>query len=313
MKNFTMIARHGVKNNIGAYTLISSDYQTVTMKVKELEGMIKSKKILVNNLTVGPKGIESTNGALDKYTLINSETNIVDGTPRAVILDRVEQNGRLVGYTVFTQSGVIAELNIADASALAKNGLISNGKIKHTKDGDIVSSIGGNYPLRTIEISKAPKGEINVDILYFSMVHGLKTHYFGAIVSCTSATEMSKITDLLSKSNAKIVGSVVNVAGQKARESLAIKRMGANSIYGVFELSMLNEIIKAGGKLRNSIGSITISAIKYTDKVPDEATVKIDNSWRVVDNNIEDSEAAEDVKEYTSKLLKAFSSVKIEK
>ena len=166
MKNFTMITRHGSsKDAVSAYTLISSDYQTVTMPVKELAAAINSKKIAVTNLGLSAKGLVSTNGALDKYTLINSQTNQVEGIARAVILDRVEQNGKLVGYTVFTQNGTLAEVNIADAAALASKGLISNGKIRHTQDGDIVSAIGGTYPLRTISFSEAPKGEITTDIL----------------------------------------------------------------------------------------------------------------------------------------------------
>ena len=69
--------------------------------------------------------------------------------------------------------------------------LISNGKIKHTAEGDIVSAIGGTYPLRVIEISKAPKGELSIDVLYFGTAVDAPAEYFGAIISCTSATEIN--------------------------------------------------------------------------------------------------------------------------
>ena len=313
MKNFTMITRHGSsKDAVSAYTLISSDYQTVTMSVKDLSAAISSKKIAVTNLDLSKKGLVSTNGALDKYTLINSQTNQVEGVARAVILDRVEQNGKLVGYTVFTQNGTLAEVNIADAAALASKGLISNGKIRHTQDGDIVSAIGGTYPLRTISFSEAPKGEITTDILYFGTVVGVPTEYFGAIVSCTSATEMSQIIHMLSTSNASVINEVSKVAGQSVRESLAIKRMGANSLYGVFSIASLKKLLKANSKLRNQLGSITVSAIKYTNGEADEATVKLDSKWKVTGNDAAGSEATTAVKNYTKKIVTEFSGVAIE-
>lgn len=313
MKNFTMITRHGSsKDAISAYTLISSDYQTVTMSVKDLSTAISSKKIAVTNLDLSKKGLVSTNGALDKYTLINSQTNQVEGVARAVILDRVEQNGKLVGYTVFTQNGTLAEVNIADAAALASKGLISNGKIRHTQDGDIVSAIGGTYPLRTISFSEAPKGEITTDILYFGTVVGVPTEYFGAIVSCTSATEMSQIIHMLSTSNASVINEVSKVAGQSVRESLAIKRMGANSLYGVFSIASLKKLLKANSKLRNQLGSITVSAIKYTNGEADEATVKLDSKWKVTGNDAAGNEATTAVKNYTKKIVTEFSGITIE-
>lgn len=313
MKNFTMITRHGnSKDVITAYTLISSDYQTITMSVKDLVSAINSKKMVVNNLAISSKGLVSTNGALDKYTLINTQTNQVDGVARAVILDRVEQNGKLVGYTVFTQNGTLAEVNIADAAALANKGLISNGKIRHTQDGDIVSAIGGTYPLRTITFSEAPKGEITTDILYFGTVVGVSTEYFGAIVSCTSATEMSQIIHMLSTSNASVINEVSKVAGQSVRESLAIKRMGANSLYGVFSVGSLKKLLKSNSKLRNQLGAITVSAIKYTNGEADEATVKLDSKWKVISNDAEGSEAATAVKNYTKKIVTEFSGITIE-
>lgn len=313
MKNFTMITRHGnSKDAISAYTLISADYQTVTMSVKDLAAAISSKKIAVNNMEVTAKGLASTNGALDKYTLINTQTNQVDGVARAVILDRVEQKGKLVGYTVFTQNGTLAEVNIADAAALASKGLISNGKIRHTQEGDIVSAIGGTYPLRTINFSDAPKGEITTDILYFGTVVGAPVEYFGAIVSCTSATEMSQIIHMLSTSNASVINEVSKVAGQSVRESLAIKRMGANSLYGVFSVDSLKKLIKANSKLRNQLGAITVSAIKYTNGDVDEATVKLDAKWKVTSSDTAGSAAETAVKNYTKKIVTEFSGVAIE-
>ena len=314
MKTLTMITRHGAtKENITGYTLITSDYQTVTMPVKELAAAISSKKIVVTNLELSKKGLVSTNGALDKYTFVNTATNQVEGTARAVILDRVEQGGKLIGYTVFTQNGMLAELSVADAAALADKKLISNGKIKHTAEGNIVSAIGGTYPLREIPMNKAPKGEASVNLMYFGTVVGAPVDYFGAIISCTSATEMSKITDALSKSNAKVIATVAKVGGQHVRESLAIKRFGANSLYGVFEVAMLAKLASAGAKVQSKLGSLTVSAIKYINDGVEEDTIKLSTDWKVIESNVSDSDTGKKVKTYTKKLVDEFNAVKVEK
>lgn len=314
MKTLTMITRHGVsKNEISAYTLITSDYQTIQMSAAELAKAISGKKIAVTNLGIGAKGIEGTNGALDKYTLINMQTGMVEGTPRAVVLDRVEKGDKLIGYTVFSQNGTIVELSVADAVNLCNQKLIANGKLRHTQQGDIVSSIGGDYPLREIEIDKAPKGDITVDVLYFGTIVSSGAEYVGAIVSCTSAAEMSKISTALSNANAKVIASAVKVGGQGVRKSLAIQRMGANSIYGVFDIASLEKLLKAGAKLQNKVGTITVSAIKYTKGVPDEATVTLSSSWKPTDKQTAaDDVITNTVKDYTKKIVDKFGGVKIQ-
>lgn len=314
MKTVTMIVRHGLsKNEVSAYTLITSDYQTIQMSAVELEKAITSKKLTVTNLTVGSNGIVGTNGALDKYTLINMATGAVEGTPMAVVLDRVEKANKLLGYTVFAQNGTIVELSVNEAVSLCYQKLIANGKIRHTQNGDIVSSIGGDYPLREIEINKAPKGEISADILYFGTVVGAAVKYVGAIVSCTSAAQMSKIAAALSTSNAQIIGAAVKEGGQDVRKSLEIKRMGANSIFGAFDIGSLEKLIKAGAKLHNSVGNITVSAIKYTDGVPDEATVTLSSDWKpTAKQTASDSTATMEVNAYANKIVKVFGSIKIQ-
>lgn len=314
MKTLTMITRHGAtKENITGYTLITSDYQTVQMSAKDLAAGISGKKFVVTNMEVTPKGLASINGALDKYTFVNTATNQVEGTARAVILDRVEQGGKLIGYTVFTQNGMLAELSVADAAALADKKMISNGKIKHTAEGNIVSAIGGTYPLREIPMNKAPKGEASVNLMYFGTVVGAPVEYFGAIISCTSATEMSKITDALSKSNAKVIATVAKVGGQHVRESLAIKRFGANSLYGVFEVAMLDKLASAGAKVQSKLGTLTVSAIKYANDGVEEDTIKLSTDWKVIESNVSDSDTGKKVKNYTKKLVDGFSAVKVEK
>ena len=308
---FTMIVRHGTKENVTGYTLISPDYQTITASVADIIKGITSKKYEVTNLAVEGGKLVGTNGALDKYTLINPATGQVEGTPKAVILNRTEIDGKLAGYTVFTQMGSISLIDVKQAVTLCNNKLISNGKIRHTQDGDIVSAIGGNYPLMEVEAKKAPKGKVNVDIIFFGKVIGTSAEYFGAIVSGTSATEMSTITDTLSKSNAKIIADAVKVGGQSVRQSLAIRRFGANGVYGVFEISKLEQLVKSGATVENKIGNIVVSAVKYSaDGSADEATVKLTSAMKPVDKtNAEDKVVDKSVKDYTAKIVKSFGSV----
>ena len=314
MNSFTMITRHGLsKNEITAYTLISRDYQTKTVTVDELTKALKSKKIEVTNLELTPKGIASTNGALDKYTLINTKTNYPEGTARAVILDRVESNNKLIGYTAFTHMGTLAEISVADAVALASKGLISNGKIRHTQQGDIVSSIGGDYPLREVDIDKAPKGKVTVDIMYFGTIVNSNEKYFGAIISGTSAAEMSKLSTNLSKVNAKIIADAAKIAGKGVKDSLGIKRMGANSIYGVFSLSALKSLLDGGAELKNGIGNIVISAIKYdSGEAVDEATIKLGSNWVSKSATpADDDKVTSVVKRFAKEVIDAFGSTKV--
>lgn len=318
MKAFTMITRHGLVDSKGnkvvsAYTLISDNYQTITMPEAELVKAIASKHISVANLDVSGNSIVSTNGALDKYTYIDNASGNVVGTPRAVVLDRVEKDGKLTGYTVFTQTGTIAELSVDYAAKLADKKLIANGKVKHTASGDIVSAIGGNYPLRTIEIAKAPKGEVTVNLVFFGKTVGAEGNYFGAIVSCTSATEMSKLNSILNTSNAKVKADVSKVASVKDTQSLAIQRFGANGVYGVFELSLLKKLVDNNAHVQNKLGSAVVSVVKYdTDGTTTEATITLDKTWKAVKSNLADEELAEKVKAYAKKIVSVFGEVKVE-
>lgn len=287
MRTLTMITRHGLtKDEIGLYTLISDDYQTVTMATANLIDAIKDKKIVVTNMAVTEKGLVSTNGALDKYTYINMNTNQVEGTPRAVILDRVEKNDKLVGYTIFTQYGQIREVNVADAAALASKNLISNGKIRHTQDGDIVSAIGGTYPLRTIDIDKAPAGKISVKVMYFSESVSndcsAVAKYAGVVISCTSAVEMSKIMNKIGNNNKKVKALVNKINSGIGTSSLNTQRMGANSIYSIIDLDTLEEQIKLAVDSKATCdNNLLISVVDYTSTTPIESVLKMDKAGTI--------------------------------
>lgn len=313
MRTFTMITKQGKsKDNISAYTLISSDYQTVTMSVADLVKEIKSGKIKVNNLSVEGSNIVSTNGALDKYTFINTDTGMVEGVAHAVILNRAENKGKLIGYTVFTNTGSLAELSVAETVALAKNKLISNGKIRHTEDGDIVSAIGGNFVIRDCTVKEAPKGKITTQVLFFGKVVGMPSEYFGAIISCTSAAEMSRLATILHQSNANVIAEAVKFGGQDVRNQLKIQRMGTNSLYGAFELPVLEKLIKAQAKVENKLKSIAVSVIKYDkDFRSTEGKIELGRDWKPKARP-EEGPLSGAVTEYAKAVVAKFGSVKVE-
>ena len=287
MANFTMITRHGVeKGQATHYTLINEAYQTVTVSAADVANFLANKTHNIYNLALGEGGkIVSTNGALDKYTFINNANNQVVGTARAVILDRVEHGDKLIGYTVFTQNAQIREMSVAEAATLASKNLISNGKIRHTKDGDIVSAIGGNFPLRTIKIEQAPRGELKVTLMFFTEAFGAKhTTYVGAIISNNSAVDMNKISEKLTEDNAKVKAKVAAISGNKDTASLNIQRFGANGLYGVFSLEVIEKLI---GKAKVSYNNNRVLVTAMDHKADAEETVLVigtDNKEITVNN-----------------------------
>jgi hypothetical protein len=313
-----MITRHGkAKEEATAFTLLSSDYQTITVSAKELVLGMKSGKLIVNNLEYDGKKIVSTNGAMDNYTLIDTTTNTIVGEPKAVIIDRVEKGGKLVGYTMFNRAGKLVEISVVDASALAGMKLISNGKIRPTENGDIVSAIGGSYNLREIKLEEAPKGEIEINLMYFATTIGVDSEYFGAIISSSSAVEMSKIADELAESNARVIGNVKKIS-ETATKSLGMQRFGANGVYGVFEIAELKKLLLKNPKaLQNKAGVIAVSAVEY---YPDgdtvgtiESVAKLSNSWKIIDGTFKNPKTEKAVKVLTNKVIMDFSKVNINK
>ena len=112
-------------------------------------------------------------------------------------------------------------------------------------------------------------------------------------------------------SNAKVVASATKFGGQAVRNALEIKRMGATSVYGVFEVSVLKKLVEKGAKIQNKIGNITVSAIKYTDGEADEATITLSKTWKVKGQALVGSASADKANAYTKKVIDTFGSIKV--
>lgn len=314
---FTMVCRHLAVQENGnkkskqttvGYTLIDSRYQLHYESAESLANKIAKKEIEVANLAVENGAIVSTNGDINKYTSTNVVDGLVIGQSKAVILNRIEKNNKLEGYMVFMPNARVAKLNVAEAAKLASNGLVCNGKIRHTEQGDIVSAIGGNYPLMQIKLEEAPAGELKVELVFFSapIKSGKTTKYGGALISSTSALTTNKLMDKLTADNQKVITEYKRVTNNADTDGLVVIRKNANSLYGVFSLETLK------GLKEKSISNNTkliVSVIDFddvdADGNPNESAVQITNSnVEVFINNSDRALAA--AKKYAEEIKSKF-------
>ena len=279
MNKLTMIARIGIKTNKKkalAYTVIDQNYQTAIITEKDIREGLASKKIVATNLGLNEAGdIIATNGAFDRYTFVESESGNIDGTIKTVILNRVEKNGEIIGYTAYTSAGKVENITVAQAVELVNNKAVANGKLNN----GVVSAISGNFDIRTIDIKDAPAGIMKAEVLYFAAVPDAKVKYVGAIISCSSAVTMNKLTDTLAKSNAKIVEAVEAAAGKKV-DSIKNTRVNLNSFYCIIDLSLFKKLISSGMSINKQNAKI-VSVIKYSDGETFESVASIGRSLAI--------------------------------
>ena len=317
MNTLTMVTVYAAKrtstgfDGISAYGFVTSDYQTIMMSVNQVLQGIGNKKFTITNLGIDDKGkLVATNGALNRYSMINTTTGMPDGEPMAVVLNRVEKNGKLVGYTMFMQDCTIREVGIKEAVAMCNGKVISNGKLRHTNDGDIVSSINGNFILRQIEPDKAPKGTLTVTLMYFeAQATGVK--YFGGIISSTSAVQMTNIRDSLEEDNRALMKECEKAGKVRARvlSDYGIQRMSENSFFGSFTLSALDKLINVPGvqfKCNNEI-LISISDAK-SEKSP--SIIKISKDFKITNTKKSGDESEyKKVFDFAQEIIKKYGNV----
>ena len=297
------------------YTLISDDYKFETLAGNKLAKAIVDKKIEVTNMDVTEKGLVSTNGALKNYTLVDKAGNMAN-QPKAVILNRVETDKGLIGYTMYTTAGTLADITTVVAVEMAKRGEIANGKIRHTSQGDIVASIGGMYPLRVIEIAKAKEGKVNIGIMFIGAALSGKsvTKYAGITVDSDSAVSATKLHAKLASENKKIVSKIAEINGSdEDTDTLSIKRTGNAGFYGVYPVSVAFELIeKAGNKATLPMGKLIIACSDY-DADKDEANIVVSHTLAVEQHNEGTARANKALKSYAESIFEKLGDVKLSK
>lgn len=280
MKYLTMVMRYGNlkgKDESFQYTLIGDDMSIHTIDGAKLAEGISAKKYVVTNMDVNTRGLVSTNGAIKNYTTIGADGKMV-GSPKAVILNRVEKDGRLVGYIIFNVNGTVSEISVGDAATLAANNMIANGKIRHTSDGDIVASIGGNYPLLEMKNRKV-QGKLYVDVTLFQSVvgqDGKTIKCAGILVTSNSAETLSKLYPTLESENKKLCNKLAKV-GYANTSSMSIIRGNNGGFYGVYPIELVWDLIGKASVVTNSFGSIFIACKDLSGDEESEAGVIIDS------------------------------------
>lgn len=324
VKSLTMVARYGESDkNVIAYLLVSNDYKAKVIKSGELARMISGNPDVFTNLELDAKGaIKSSNGDMDNYVLVHPNTNQFLSKPRNVILSRIENNGKLVGYTIYTSEFAVVEVGVKQAAELAKSKLIANGKIRHTESGDIVSSIKGNFPLVNIRVEEAAKkdtGKIEVEVMlvgYAVLSDGGKikklSRYFCGTIKCESVARMTALYKVFAKNCTGVIDSVKEYGGKMAEESLSLKRLPDGSVYGAYSLSMLENLKKSGASISLGIKErknlALFSLIKY-DKDGNTYENTIVVNGETMSKNKVKNEAGEDMFELIEQNINAVKTI----
>lgn len=321
MKRLTMVMRCGnakAAPEAMIYTLIGEDYSFTRMSGTDIVKALGAGQIEFTNMGIEKGKLVSTNGALNKYTLID-ETGNAATPPKAVILDRVEDKVKgLLGYTIYMPNGTLKEIDVNSAVQFTNNGLVANGKIRHTQQGDIVASIGGVYPLRVIQISAVKDDSITVDIMFFSSAldgSGKAVRYAGIIVNGKNAVTISKLHDTLNKDNTELLSKLIKVSGDtNLKNVLGIKVTGTAGFYGVYSLqSVWNMIEKAGDIVSLPMGNVMIGCIDYKDAEHPESNVTLNNDLSAAGRQSGTASGDESLKAYVKTVLEKLKTVKIAK
>lgn len=312
MTTLTMVTVYASKRTskgfegITGFGFISSDYKTMTMSLAQTIEVIKSKKAVITNLGLENGKVVATNGAMNRYSMVNTTTGMPDGEQMAVVLNRVEENGKLAYYTVFMQDCTVREVGIREAVAMCKGNVLSNGKIKHTNDGDIVSSIAGSFILRQIEPTKAPTEETMISIMYFETMAGGPS-YFGGVITSKSAVQITNMRDKLETSNLALIKDCEKAGKQNAKAVFGIQRMSENSFFGAFPLSVLDKLISAKEIKFICNGEILVSVTDAkAEKSP--SILALNNKLEVagVKQKPESAAEGERVKDFASKIASKY-------
>ena len=316
MKRLTMVMRCGdpkAPAEAMHYTLIGDDYSFVHMSGVEVAKAIMGKKAEFTNMGVKDNQLVSTNGSIKNYNLVDNTGNLAS-EPRAVILNRVENEKGLLGYTIYNLNGVLQEVRVAEAAELAKFGKIANGKIRHTQQGDIVASISGMYPLRTIKMEEATDKTITADLMFIgSAINSkLSAKYAGIIINGNNAASLSKIYDGLAKANRQVVEKVSEIGGAKASEALTLKRTGTAGFYGVYPIDTAFDIVgKANNTVSLPLEKLIIACTDYSDGEVCESSIELSKALKPLGKNTGSDKADKALRGYAEKVLEKVQKITI--
>ena len=319
MRVLTMVLRCGVEktsNRDMLYTLVDEEYNIIRMTGDKVEKGILNNEFTVTNMGVTEKGLVATNGAINKYTLVNSMTGTISGQASPVILNRVEIDDKLAGYTIFNTDGILQEVNVQQAVALHEATPFSNGKLREIKGGHIISSIIGNYPLRKIKVPKEAVKKLSIDVVFVGSAIGKGNKiekYMGIIINGDNAADITKVYNKVREDNRDLISRIIKLGGDtKIKQSLSMKMTGTAGFYGVYPINVVKDIKTkyAGDKMINSIGNIMVSTIDYSSD-GEESRVTLTSDLKLVDKMNGTTRSDKVLKEYINEILPELKQVEI--
>lgn len=309
MSHVVVVALYGTdRSSVTEAMCVTSNYEFKKVSSSELARLIASG-VECTNACINDGKIVIDSGAASKYLLINPKTGETSGTASGVILSRIEVGGKLTGYVMFTVDGKLREVKIPEAVDFCKKGLIANGKLRDTNDGPIVQSIRGLFPIRAIEVAKAPAGKTNVNLLLFSQLleNGkVIQQYFCAVISSTSAAKVHELKAKLDASNKVVVSELRRCGGPGSAKSVEAKNFGVNALYGVYTMDTLNELVKSGCDIKIGTSEITLSTVQYESTGLIEEVMETDLSFDKVTVTGKNDKLHDASLEFVKKIGKMF-------
>jgi hypothetical protein len=249
-------------------------YEIKVFTGAEILDALKRKTADFSNMAIEKGVLDTCNGTMDRYTMMDDAIGML--TPaKAVIIDRVESNNVLTGFTIFNASGVLESVDVAQAIAIGRNIGFSNAKVVNNTT---ISSIRGAFPLKSIVVEKSGQKKKSVpelDLFFISTVHK-KGHnsvaYAGVMIHYSNADEMRQVYPKLTRSNTVMKKDIQTLAPGMDITNLAITRGPNAGIYATVKYETLKELLAlAKGRFKATAGSV---AITYIDASNDPSGVE---------------------------------------
>ena len=137
------------KNAIGFRLLDTDTKQIKDVPLSNVENVLKSGDVKIDNLTIKEGKISGSNGSIDRLPKIVN--NQLIGKSPIIVLEQLGDQG----YAVSDFKGSILKINTEDILKYAKINGISNGKIVEKEGTEFISSINGKYTLIQTDKSKS--------------------------------------------------------------------------------------------------------------------------------------------------------------
>ena len=266
---YTMVSTLGTiqnkKKEYQGFMLVDSDYRSMVVSAEDVVKALTKDPGCISNMEIRDGKPVSSNGALDRYAFGDRITGQYIGVANYVVINRIEENGNLWGYTMYAPNGTIQRVDNNNAVALAKQKLISNGKIRTSAKGtEFVSSIRGDYNVIDVSTKKQKKPEkVTLQLMFTTMNGNTGVQYTGMIVKCVDMERLSQIITGCREANAALIQAILPYGGKKAARELQIIPMAESTHYVVIDNKSLDAISKMDGVEVKVTNRFTVSYMNY--------------------------------------------------